>query len=156
MNARTVRRYTSLVAVAAWLMMDVARPRWVAALGGGAAILGHLIRIGVSAVIEVRPHASVDAAIVGSIGFMFVGIAILGAATRRRKQLPGWNAWAPLLVLLAGLIAAPFYSIDKVVHFILLGLLWGTAWLFMASVGYRQRGTTAGAAAPVLAAASAG
>jgi hypothetical protein len=41
-------------------------------------------------------------------------------------------------VLLADLIAASFYAVDKVVHFILLGLLWGTAWLFMAWAGHRQ------------------
>jgi hypothetical protein len=31
-----------------------------------------------------------------------------------------------------------FYSFDKVVHFILLGQLWGGAWLYMALVGHRH------------------
>ena len=36
-----------------------------------------------------------------------------------------------------------FYSLDKVVHFILLGLLWGSAWLHMALVGHRRAVATA-------------
>ncbi|HEV2536141.1 MAG TPA: hypothetical protein VGU21_01375 [Streptosporangiaceae bacterium] len=136
----------------AWLSLKVARPR-PALVGGGLAILGHLIRIAVSVVIEVRPDSNVDLPIVVSIVFMFAGLAVLGVATLRAGRLSGWPSRAPLLVLAAGLIAAPFYTIDKVVHFILLGLLWGSAWLFMAWTGYRQldRRTAAEAAAPSVA-----
>jgi hypothetical protein len=134
----------------AWLSLKVVQPR-LALAGGGLAILGHLIRIAVSVVIEVRPGSRVDLPIVVSIVLMFAGLAMLGVATLRAGRLSGWPSRAPLLVLAGGLIAAPFYTIDKVVHFILLGLLWGAAWLFMAWVGYRQmmRGTTAAAARPV-------
>jgi hypothetical protein len=64
-------------------------------------------------------------------------------ATLRARQLTGRAAWAPLFVLAGGLVAVPFYSFDKVVHFILLGLLWGSAWLHMALVGHRQAVATA-------------
>ncbi|HEY2795138.1 MAG TPA: hypothetical protein VGJ28_22445 [Micromonosporaceae bacterium] len=133
--------------IAAWLSLGVARPRWLAAFGGGLAILGHLVRIVVSGVIIARPHATVDTAVVSTIGGMFIGIALLGIATLRGKRMTGWSAWAPLLVLAGGLVAAPFYSFDKVVHFILLGLLWGSAWLFMAWTGYRT--AVAGSRSPV-------
>ena len=128
----------------------MARPR-LALAGGGLAILGHLVRIAVSVVIEVRPGSRVDLPIVMSIVLMFAGLAMLGVATLRAGRLGGWPSRAPLLVLAGGLMAAPFYPINKVVHFILLGLLGGAAWLSMAWTGYRQvtRGTTAAAARPV-------
>jgi hypothetical protein len=123
--------------IVTWLSIGVARRR-LALIGGSLAILGHLVRIAVSVVIEARPDASVDGPIVISILLMFVGLAILGVATLRAGRLSGWSARAPLVVLGGGLVAAPFYSFDKVVHFILLGLVWGTAWLFMAWVGRGQ------------------
>ena len=120
-----------------WLAIRVATPR-LALLGGGLAILGHLIRVVISLVLEVRPNASVDTPIVATIMLMFIGLALLGIATLRARRLDAPAAWAPLLVLAGGLIAAPFYSFDKVVHFILLGLLWGSTWLYMGLVGYRH------------------
>jgi hypothetical protein len=120
--------------VVTWLLIGVARHR-LALVGGGLAILGYLVRIAISVAIEARPDASVDGPIVISILLMFAGLAGLGVATLRAGRLSGWSARAPLVVLAAGLIAAPFYSFNKVVHFILLGLLWGAAWLFMAWVG---------------------
>jgi hypothetical protein len=65
-------------------------------------------------------------------------------------RLSGWPSRAPLLVLAGGLVAAPFYTIDKVVHFILLGLLWRPARLHMAWTAVRQlnRRTAAEPAAP--------
>jgi len=134
----------------AWLSLKVARPR-LALAGGGLAVLGHLVRIAVSVVIVARPDSGVDLPIVVSIVLMFAGLAMLGVATLRAGRLSGWPSRAPLIVLAGGLIAAPFYTIDKVVHFILLGLLWGPAWLCMAWAGYRQttRRTTAEPAAPL-------
>ena len=52
-------------------------------------------------------------------------------------------------MLAGGLVAAPFYSFDKVVHFILLGLLWGATWMHMALAGYRYA-TAHTAAQPAL------
>src|SRR5215212_11831344 len=34
--------------IVAWLAIDVARPRWLALIGGGVAIVGHLVRLAVS------------------------------------------------------------------------------------------------------------
>src|SRR5215203_5718103 len=83
--------------IVAWLAIDVARPRWLALIGGGLAI---------------------------------------GTAVGRR--LPGLGRWAPGLVLATGLMTAAFYSLDKVTHFVLLGLLWGAAWMLLAYVAHRQ------------------
>jgi hypothetical protein len=129
--------------VLAWLAIDVARPRRLAVTGGAVAIVGFASRFVISVVIVADPHigpgtASVNAAIPVTIAAMFGGLALLGIATRQARRLDGAAGWAPLLVLAGGVIAAPFYSFDKAVHFILLGLLWGSAWLYMALVGYRQ------------------
>jgi hypothetical protein len=116
-----------------WLALDVARPRPLAMAGAALAVLGHVIRIGMSVVLVARPDAAVDGAIAATIPLMFLGMALLGIGTIRGRQLSGWRAWAPLLTVAAGMFAAPWYSIDKAVHFALLGLLWGPAWLL---VGY--------------------
>jgi hypothetical protein len=131
--------------VLTWLAIGVARPRRLAVTGGALAIAGFAARFVISAVIVADPRidtgtASVAVAIPVTIVLMFSGLALLGIATRRAHRLDGTAAWAPLLVLASGLVAAPFYSFDRRVHFILLGLLWGSAWLHMALIGY-QHGT---------------
>ena len=131
--------------VLTWLAIGVARPRRLAATGGALAIAGFAARFVISAVIVADPRintstTSVAVAIPVTIVLMFSGLALLGIATRRARRLDGTAAWAPLLVLAGGLVAAPFYSFDRRVHFILLGLLWGSAWLHMALIGY-QHGT---------------
>ena len=136
--------------VVSWVALDVARPRPVALLGGGLAILGHVIRIGVSGWLVASPDASVDTAVVGSIMLMFVGMGILGFCTLAGHRLVGWPRWAPLLVLGAGLVTAPFYSIDRVVHFILLGLLWGPAWLFLSYVAHDRADADVSTRVPTL------
>jgi hypothetical protein len=122
--------------VVGWLALDVARPRWVAVFGGWLAVLGCLIRVVVSVVRIVNPSAAVDAAIVGTILLTFAGISMLGIGTLLGKRLTGWRAWALLFTVAAELVAASFYSIDRVVHFVLLGLLWGPTWML---VGYLVR-----------------
>jgi hypothetical protein len=52
------------------------------------------------------------------------GRSVSGPRGRRRSCLRGSDR-------------RPFYSFDKVVHFILLGLLWGATWMYLALVGYR-------------------
>jgi hypothetical protein len=125
-----------IASIIVWLALGVATRR-LALVGGGLAIVGHVIRIGVSVVLEARPGAAVDPAIVAAIMAMFAGLALLGVATLRARVLTGLPAWAPLIVLAGGLVATLFYSFDKVVHFILLGLLWGATWLYLALTGYR-------------------
>jgi hypothetical protein len=139
--------------VLTWLAIGVARPRRLAVTGGVLAIAGFAARFVISVVIVADPRidtdtASVAAAIPVTIVLMFGGLALLGIATRRAHRLDGTAAWAPLLVLAAGLVAAPFYSFDRLVHFILLGLLWGSAWLYMALIGYRHATADAVAGAP--------
>ena len=129
--------------VLAWLAIGVARPRRLAVTGGALAIAGCAARFVISVVIVADPRidtdtTSVAVAIPVTIVLMFGGLALLGIATRRAHRLDGTAAWAPLLVLAGGLVAAPFYSFDRLVHFILLGLLWGSAWLYMALIGYRH------------------
>ena len=120
-----------IAGVVGWLSLDVARPRRVAVIGGGLAILGYLLRIGVSVVRLLNPDAAVDAVIVGTILLMFAGMGVVAVGTLLGRQLSGWQAWVPLLTVAAGLMTATFYSIDKVIHFILLGLFWGLAWMLL-------------------------
>jgi hypothetical protein len=127
--------------ILAWLAIDVARPRWLALIGGGMAILGHLIRFAVTMWITIQPGANPDnitATILASIPLMFGGMALLTIGTVVGRRLSGLDRWAPGLVLATGIITAAFYSIEKVVHFALLGLLWGAAWLLLAYVAHRQ------------------
>ena len=128
--------------IVTWLSIRVATRR-LALAGGVLAIVGHTFRVVISLIIEARPDAAVDIPIVVTIMLSFAGLALLGTATLRARQLTGRAAWAPLLVLAGGLAAVPFYSLDKVVHFILLGLLWGITWLHMALVGHRRAVATA-------------
>src|SRR5215211_1261020 len=130
-----------LAGIAAWLAIDVARPRWLALIGGGVAILGHLMRAAVSIWTSIQPGAnpdSVTATILASIALMFGGMALLTIGTVVGRQLLGLGRWAPGLVLATGIITAAFYSIERMVHFVLLGLLWGAAWLLLAYVAHRQ------------------
>src|SRR3984957_17124463 len=147
--------------VLAWLAIGVARPRRLAVTGGALAITGFAARFVISAVIVADPRidtgtTSVAVAIPVTIVLMFGGLALLGIATRRAHRLDGTAAWAPLLVLAAGLVAAPFYSFDRRVHFILLGLLWGSAWLYMALISSRHVTANAVAGAPPPSAAAVG
>lgn len=130
-----------LAGIAAWLAIDVARPRWLALIGGGVAILGHLMRVAVSIWTSIQPGAnpdSVTATILASIALMFGGMALLAIGTVVGRRLSGLGRWAPGLVLATGLIAAAFYSIERMVHFVLLGLLWGAAWLLLAYVAHHE------------------
>lgn len=130
-----------LAGIAAWLAIDVARPRWLALIGGGVAILGHLMRVAVSIWTSIQPGAnpdSVTATILASIALMFGGMALLAIGTVVGRRLSGLGRWAPGLVLATGLTTAAFYSIERMVHFVLLGLLWGAAWLLLAYVAHRE------------------
>lgn len=142
-----------IASVLAWLAVGVARPLRLAVTGGALAIAGFAARFVISVVIVADPRidtgtTSVAVAIPVTIVLMFGGLALLGIATRRARRLDGTAGWAPLLVLAAGLVAAPFYSFDRLVHFILLGLLWGSAWLYMALTGYRHATADVVAGAP--------
>ena len=130
-----------IAGILAWLAIDVAQPRWLALIGGGMAILGHLIRVAVSIWTSIEPGANIDsvtAAILASIALMFGGMALLAIGTVVGRRLSGLGRWAPGLVFGTGIITAAFYSTDKVVHFVLLGLLWGAAWMLLAYVAHHQ------------------
>lgn len=130
-----------IAGILAWLAIDVARPRWLALIGGGMAILGHLIRVAVSIWTSIELGANIDsvtAAILASIALMFGGMALLAIGTVVGRRLSGLGRWAPGLVFGTGIITAAFYSIEKVVHFVLLGLLWGAAWMLLAYMAHRQ------------------
>jgi hypothetical protein len=79
-----------LAGIAAWLAIDVARPRWLALIGGGVAILGHLMRVAVSIWTSIQPGAnpdSVTATILASIALMFGGMALLAIGTVVGRRL---------------------------------------------------------------------
>jgi hypothetical protein len=63
----------------------------------------------------------VTATILASIALMFGGMALLAIGTVVGRRLSGLGRWAPGLVLATGLITAAFYSIERMVHFVLLG-----------------------------------
>jgi len=126
-------------AVLGLLALDVARPRWLAGIGGTLAILGQFIRIVVSALILLRPPWDSTMPIILSILLMLLGMGSLGVATLLGKQLTGWRAWMPLLVPVVGLMVAAVFSINLFLHFILLGL-WGIPWLLVGYVVFTQAG----------------
>ena len=95
--------------IVTWQSIRVATRR-LALVGGVLAILGHTFRVMISLAIEARPGAAVNLPIVVTITLSFVGLALLGTATLRAKDLTGRAAWAPLLVLAGGLAAVPFHS----------------------------------------------
>jgi hypothetical protein len=115
-----------IAVVVGFVASGAARPRRVALAAGAVAIAGHLVRI---AVALVPTSAATDGIIVGTILLTFGGMATIGVCVLRGGTLTGWRAWTPLIVVATGFVAAAFYSIDTVVHFVLLGLLWGPAWL---------------------------
>ena len=123
------------------LALDVARPRSLAVIGGALTILGHVLRIVVSALIFLRlaDEAVFVPLILASILLMQLGMGSLGIATLLGKQLTGWQAWTPLLVPAFGLITVAVYSIDQFVHFILLGL-WGLPVMLVGYVVFMHAG----------------
>lgn len=128
-----------LAGVVGWFALDAARPRSVAAIGAGLAVLGLLIRIVLVLPELLDPHTSVpDGPIVASILMTFSGLAVLWICTLGGRRLTGWQAWAPALVVALGLVTASLYSVDRVVHFVVLGLVWGPAWMLLSYVVYRQ------------------
>lgn len=115
------------------LVLDIARPRWLAVIGATLTILGNLIRIVVSALLILLPSQTAYVPyILMSIFLIILGMSGLGIATLLGKQLSGWQAWTPLLAAGFTLIPAAIYSINQYIHFILLGL-WGVPWLL---IGY--------------------
>jgi hypothetical protein len=63
----------------------------------------------------------------------------VGGQHEQRRRDEREPAWAPLATVAAGMITASVYSIDKAVQFVLLGLLWGSAWLVLPIVVLRHR-----------------
>ena len=125
------------------LALDMGRPRPLALVGGALGIIGHTIRIVLAVSLMRRPvlpgeDATVDAAFLASIMLMYLGMGMLGIATLRGKRITGWRAWAPLLTLATGIIAGATFSFDRYLNSILAGLLWGAAWLLVASVVLRH------------------
>jgi len=122
------------------LALDAARPRALALTGGVIAVLGYAARAALS-LIPVFPDF--DMAVVATIPPMVLGVGLLGIATVRGKRLSGWQAWTPLLTVAAALVTAAAFSIEENLNFILLGLLWGPAWLLVGGVVFRHASSRA-------------
>lgn len=117
--------------IAALLALDVARSRRTAVLGAAIAAAGHILRASISLL---QVTGAVDEGgggglIVASIPLMFVGMAILGVSVLRGAGTRTWQAWTPLATVAGGLVTAAVYDVDRTLHFILLGLLWGATWM---------------------------
>lgn len=134
----------------AWAAADFAHPRKAAVLGASLVAVGNLLRLAISVLLIADPTAAVDGPIVASIVLMFGGLAVLGIATVRARRLAGVERLLPLVVLTAGIVAASFYSPAPAVHFPLLGLLWGSTWLWLATVCLRRSKAADGAAQSTL------
>ena len=134
-----------VASIVGWLAIEPSTSRRSLHVGGAVAALGHLLRAGISAWLIVEPGADVDPFIVSSIVLMFGGMTIMGAATLKGCRLNRVEAWAPLATVMTGMVTASFYSTDKVLHFVLLGLLWGCTWLALPIIVLRhRRGATGG------------
>ena len=116
----------------AWLGGGPGRPRWLGLAGGVVATTGFALRIAVSLYFVANPDAGVEIPLLVSIALMFTGLALIGVAALLDRDRAGWRQWAPIVVLAGGLVAAPLYDAARVAHFVVLGLVWGTAWLLMA------------------------
>ena len=130
------------------LALDAGRPRWLAALGAAIGVLGSLIRIVASALIIAGADADVfTPVLLSSIPLMMLGMGALGVATLLGKQLTGWRAWTPVLVVVFSILTASTYSINLYLHGIMLGL-WGIPWMLLGYVVYMhaasQRQTISG------------
>lgn len=117
--------------IAALVALDVARSRRTAVLGAAIAAAGHILRASISLlqVTGVVDEGAADGLIVATIPLMFVGMAILGVSVLRGAGTPTWQAWTPLATVAGGLVPAAVYDVDRTLHFILLGLLWGATWM---------------------------
>ena len=116
------------------LALDVARPRWLAALGAAISLLGNLIRIVASALIITGAGADVYTPILlSSLPLMVLGMGAMGVATLLGKQLAGWRPWTPLLAMGFSLLTASTYSVNLYLHGIMLGL-WGIPWMLLGYV----------------------
>ncbi len=127
-----------VASIIGWLAIGPSTSRRSLYVGGAVAGVGHMLRAGISAWRIVDPAADVDPFIVSSIVLMFGGMTIVGVASLRGRRLERIAAWAPLATVVAGMVTASFYSTDKMVHFVLLGLLWGGTWLALPIIVLRH------------------
>jgi hypothetical protein len=100
-------------------------------LGWAIAVAGLAVRVADVAWFVVQPDVAGDGPVVVSILLTFTGLALLGVASLRGGPRP--RRWAPLLVLGVGLATAVLYGPLPVVHFAVLGIVWGACWGLMAS-----------------------
>ncbi len=145
---RLVVNLGMVASIIGWLAIGPSTSRRSLYVGGAVAVIGHLLRAGISAWRIVDPAADVDPFIVSSIVLMFGGMIIVGVASLRGRRLEPIAAWAPLATVVAGIVTASFYSTDKMVHFVLLGLLWGGTWLALPIIVLRRHNSPGGRPIP--------
>ena len=114
------------------LALDAGNPGWLTWLGGIAAILGAFIRITAAILHISRSSWDPLPLILLSILLLLGGMLALGVAILKGNKINGWQAWTPVLVSIFGLIVTALFSVNLLVHLILLGL-WGLCWML---VGY--------------------
>jgi hypothetical protein len=100
-------------------------------LGWAVAVAGLLVRVADVAWFIARPEDARDWPVVASILLTFTGLALLGVASLRGG--PRTRRWAPLLVLGVGVATALLYGPLPVLHFAVLGVVWGACWGLMAA-----------------------
>ncbi len=108
--------------------------------GAGAAILGNLSQASGMIFYLLLPNSGAGQALTPPGGILIaLGMVVLGIAAWLRKRLPGWQAWAPLLVGLyfiaqLVLIQVPFFLRKGHLIFAPLVDLWGLFWILLGAV----------------------
>jgi len=102
----------------------VARGRMVA-VGVAIAGTGFVIRIAGALITIASPEAIAFPLVLGSIVLTLVGVAVVAVGTLRVRGARSWEAWVPAVAALVELGLVSIYSLDTLLHFVLLGLLWG-------------------------------
>lgn len=133
-----------VASIIGWLAIGPSTSGHSLYVGGAVAGVGHLLRAGIAVWLIVDPAADVDPFIVSSIVLMFGGMIIVGVASLRGRRLERIAAWAPMATVVAGMVTASFYTTDKMVHFVLLGLLWGGTWLALPIIVLRHHNSPSG------------
>lgn len=122
------------------LVRRFAFPGWLTFAGAGVTILGMLTQASGMICYLLLPNSGAGQILTPPGGILIaLGMVVLGIATLLRKQLSGWQAWAPLLVGLyfiaqLTLVQIPFFLSKGQLIFAPLVDLWGFFWILLGGV----------------------
>ena len=118
-------------------------------VGAAVAGLGFAVRIVAAMVTIADPETEPLPLVLASIALSLAGVLTVAVGTLRAGPVRSMVAWLPMIAFAVELGLAAMYSAATVLHFVLLGLLWGTVAMAMALVvRSRAEAITARAARP--------